>query len=743
MIPLYYEVRLDCPLLCHCFHISDILSFTVGDAIEFDIHDRPNLVETPTLSMTFNGESLFPPNSMPKGKYVYRLISYIPENEESVGLRKANIMADPAEITPDLPVSMRTKEIRDLQDDMSSESGHLSFEDITLASMPVKQELDIMSSSLQLDCLTNNLRVPRVGDVCRELIREAQDVIVLKNALWITGTIQNVQVKSNGTFSLQVLYCDKMEAEVVFPNSDFEVLQPTLKTPSILCNEDLLFACDCNPKYLGIGDFVECLYQNGQNSGKWWQGRIASAHLSESTVDVAYCDGDFECGIPLCTNYIRLLAKGSYDAQKWLVGAKYYPKSNNGVLLDEVQVVDIISISEKVLPGQLSPDEDWSSDLYCKIQTSDGDDILPYESVVVQLFSRLKAKCHNAGILKMWPAKEKVISEISELRLSTVEKEKGVEASSIMPAVANSCLRAFNSSECDEGFAALMHVDSTWNFAPNKKLKAFLLSFMVNGPEHEGHQIRSELRTELAFKYMKRVHLRDEDSHPTFDQMKQILELPLRDNEDGILSTLTESKTRQLSQTLHFCSQSLNALANIISLALQDILSGKVKLTSDADRMPIIGHLISANVRDCLKMAVKCAVQTWLHHGCWLLGIPGKGQRLHRTANEQMCENETHSLVKAYGTIVSHLACLFCVEEEIAFGDERCCFILCDVLDCELEKTARAIGKKRITSAAFNEFKRNLKLRFVLSLGTDFSRDLQLQLSRLLDFECEVSLILR
>jgi hypothetical protein len=87
------------------------------------------------------------------------------------------------------------------------------------------------------------------------------------------------------------------------------------------------------------------------------------------------------------------------------------------------------------------------------------------------------------------------------------------------------------------------------------------------------------------------------------------------------------------------------------------------------------------------------------------------------------------------------------VEEAIPLGNEQCCFIMYDVLNCELERTdafklTSAIGKTRITSTEFNAFKRNLKLRFVLSLSTGFSRDLQLQLSRLLDLECEVSLVL-
>jgi hypothetical protein len=118
---------------------------------------------------------------------------------------------------------------------------------------------------------------------------------------------------------------------------------------------------------------------------------------------------------------------------------------------------------------------------------------------------------------------------------------------------------------------------------------------------------------------MKRIHLRscdNEDSQPTFDEIKRILEAPMKRHEVDIPGILTESKIRRLFQTLHFCSQSLSALATVISFGLQDVLSGKVKLTSDAgDRIPILGHLIRANVRDCLKTAVKCAVQTWLHHG--------------------------------------------------------------------------------------------------------------------------------
>lgn len=318
---------------------------------------------------------------------------------------------------------------------------------------------------------------------------------------------------------------------------------------------------------------------------------------------------------------------------------------------------------------------------------------------------------------------------------SPMSEERGVTPSVIMPAVANACLRTFNSSECDEGFGALMHLDSTWRFTTNMKLHNFLLSFMICSPQHEGHQMSSQLRTELAFKYMKRVQCRscdNEDMHPTFVELKQILNLP----------------TRNDAQSLHFFSQSISCLAEIISFGLQDILNGNIKASTEMfnNRIPFIRHFIGCNIRDGLKTATTIAVVTLLRHGYLLFGIHGENQTIHKSIEEQICANEMYSLVSAYGTIVSNLAFIFCVEE-----GARCCFVIRNALECELDKTdflklrgVGAAGKKRITKDAINALKRQIKLRFIFSLSTftEFSRDLQRQLSRHFDLEREVSIVL-
>ena len=348
---------------------------------------------------------------------------------------------------------------------------------------------------------------------------------------------------------------------------------------------------------------------------------------------------------------------------------------------------------------------------------------------------------------------QSVVAENSAgtLEGSQMREERGVTPSVIMPAVTNSCLRAFNSSECDEGFGALMHLDSTWRFTTNMKLHNFILSFMVCSPQHEGHQMSSQFRTELAFKYMKRVQCRScdkEDMHPTFAELKEILNLPTRNDED-----VSIGNSRKLAQSLHFFSQSISSLADIISFGLQDIFSGKVKASTEMfNRIPFIRHFIGCNIREGLKTATANAVATLLRHGYLLFGIHGENQTIQKSVEEQICANEMHSLVSAYGTIVSNLAFIFCVEEGLLNdGHARCCFVIRDVLDCELDKTAfsklhrvGAAGKKRITKDAINALKRKIKLRFIFSLSTftEFSRDLQRQLSRHLDLEREVSIVL-
>lgn len=276
--------------------------------------------------------------------------------------------------------------------------------------------LDSRSSSPKAGLLFRELKA---GLWFRELIHEAEDLLVV-NPLWITGSIQRVQHLSNGKYSLQLLYCDKEEATIEVPNPDFEILHPSKNNPSIFCNEGALFACDCDPKYLGIGDFVECLYQNGKNGGKWWQGRVAFVDGRANIVNIAYCDGDFECGVPLSRGKIRLLAKGSYEANKWLVGAKVNVKSNDG-LSGEAQVVEVISTSKALDQSKFLPDEDWSLHLKCKLRSSKDFLYLSYESVVMGLFSRLSRNA--AAGLKQWPAKESAKRKNYVVTTSTTRRQ--------------------------------------------------------------------------------------------------------------------------------------------------------------------------------------------------------------------------------------------------------------------------------------------------------------------------------
>jgi len=334
-------------------------------------------------------------------------------------------------------------------------------------------------------------------------------------------------------------------------------------------------------------------------------------------------------------------------------------------------------------------------------------------------------------------------------------RKRGPIISEMPPALANSCWRALNSDEPHAGFGILMHLESSWNSVPNDKLTQLLSEFLVDGPKSEGTRIRESHRTELAFMYMDKAMatLKLDDCKckhrigpSTESKLEQLLALPMNETNDAFYGKMSQSQTYRLAQGLQFSSKSLGFAAKSITMELSDIVSGTAQPTQKLlNEMPFASLFLKTDIRNSLKMVVKCAMKSLLRHGHWLTGYPGEGRRLCKTSHEQKCASECQSCIKAFGILISHVAWLYCAKEEIPFADQSCCFVIQDVVESELSSidfVKLSTTGKKFSLKARNKYTRDMRLRFLFALDTAFSREMQMQLSQLFNLSAEASILL-
>jgi len=332
-------------------------------------------------------------------------------------------------------------------------------------------------------------------------------------------------------------------------------------------------------------------------------------------------------------------------------------------------------------------------------------------------------------------------------------RKTGPFVSAMHPTLANSCWRSLNSSEAHNGFAILMHLESAWNSLCSQKLSDFFSEFLIHGPKSEGTRIREPHRTELAFIYMEKVMVKLKlDQHQikhhigpsTAAKLEQILELPMSETVDAAYGKMSESETSRMAQALQFSSKSLGFVAKSITMELKDIVNGSVQPTEKlVNSMPFVSLFLKTEIRDCLKMVVRSAMKSLLRHGHWLTGCPGEGRRLCKTSHEQKCATETQSCIKAFGTIVSHAAWLHCAKEEIPFADASCCCIIQAAVESEVATIDFAkMSEEKFSVKDKDKYESDMKLRFIFSLNSTMSKELQMRLSELFDVSTEVRLVL-
>ena len=316
--------------------------------------------------------------------------------------------------------------------------------------------------------------------------------------------------------------------------------------------------------------------------------------------------------------------------------------------------------------------------------------------------------------------------------------------STMKPVLSNACWRTLNSAEVQNGFGILTHLESSWNAFPTAQIVDLFAEFLSQGAEYEGKSINVPHRTEMVFTYINLL------TNSFYDEKRRVgatissnledfLSLPARatNHDDERASVL-----HQTAQYLQFCSKTLRFVAQSLSGELKDTIRdiGQPTSPSMCYGKPFLSQFLMIDLNNSLKMAVRSTIGVLMRYGHWT------NERAVKTADEQLCAKESQSCVNALGTIVCHIAFLFCLKEEISFANNRCCRIIEDAACYAINNFGLSSKRTNRRKTTWNDekgkFKKDLMLRFILSLDTSYSRALQLELSQLFDVSDDIALVL-
>ena len=329
--------------------------------------------------------------------------------------------------------------------------------------------------------------------------------------------------------------------------------------------------------------------------------------------------------------------------------------------------------------------------------------------------------------------------------------ENGPVISDMQPSIANSCWRNLNSTEPQNGFSTLAHTLSSWKYMPNENLKASFSDFLTSGPMNENTKMHEPHRTELVFAYLEKVlgTISSDDCCNTRivgpRNLEELLSLTVSEASESYVLTATDADMHRLARALQFCSKSLGYAAKAITIEMQRIVRGETEATRKIlSSMPFSSCFLQGNVRENLKLAVRNAAQLLVRHGHWLKAFPGEDSKKDNNRFVQNCAIEVQNCLGALGILVSHATWLYCAREEVSFPDRDCCFLIKDVVETELAKIdhSKISSKKKIGMKMKTKYATDLKLCFLFALDNNFSKDLQLELSKLFGLSKEVMLVL-
>jgi len=612
---------------------------------------------------------------------------------------------------------------------------------------------------------------------------------------WYFGTAIRIGMSKAAPYQITLKYDDGTIEEETYPSKTVQKIITAENNNDIesqQSDECLVYtigdgkrkrvvAYDPNPSKLFVGDLVQCHYQNGTFNNAWYQGRVAVVHEGGKSFDVCYFDGDYECNIPLSKGNVHLIQRGSSPTGcSWLLGAQIEERAVIGSNRRKKQRVcngEIINLISSFDHDQ----NNQSAAITCVVKFSRRQEEMPYLEVVTRLFSSLKSLAVTKGSIKKWPGNKvmeatkltepnvriyepipRVFTQINDDQLEDTTLQDSIDslqslgetrnkkrAKEMYAPLANSMWRALNSAEPHIGFGMLLQMTAVLNIVPNSQLTRNLFDFVVLGPKSEGTHFREANRTELVSSYLNTMldklyqpdcALAPKIAPMKWNEVEQIISLPISQTEDNPCSS-------QLRLALQMSSSSLSFLSKLFYKELQyNNMESNVVVSRRYVSQPLCSTVLDNKVRDSLKIAVRLASQSWIRHGHWLYGYINEDRRACKSSDEQQCTAEVKRCFNSLGEIVCFLSWLYCVEENIPFGDNDCCFVIVDAMSSELEKAYyNNQGKqsaRKTSKAKIEKYVRRIKLRFVLSLDTKFSRPLQLQLGNMMKLSSDLSIVI-
>lgn len=291
------------------------------------------------------------------------------------------------------------------------------------------------------------------------------------------------------------------------------------------------------------------------------------------------------------------------------------------------------------------------------------------------------------------------------------------------------------------------------NMIPNKSLADRLFQFVLHGPMLDDAKFNEPQKTHLVFNYIQRLSSKKkiegfEVMHPIapkdFSQFEMLMRSPLDGVEKTLPSTKTASKTHRSSLSFYHARKAIEYTESALSDELSDLISESSNFDPKTLKsLPFVSTLLKEDSRKLLQTMTEIIIKTWLKHGHWIVGFVGEGKRSCSSSDESRCSMEVYETMKDLGRILCHVAWLFCATESLPFPDYQCCYIIRDIVLRELQDFEyNEFCDGKATKTVKNQFSRDMKFRFILSLESSFATNLLVRMGELLDLEEEVSMIL-
>lgn len=228
----------------------------------------------------------------------------------------------------------------------------------------------------------------------------------------------------------------------------------------------------------------------------------------------------------------------------------------------------------------------------------------------------------------------------------------------------------------------------------------------------------------------------------SWDDVERCLEQPVKgtDSMKSFSSIKASKAIHRLGAALQHAASGLSCIEEILKSELRP---AKEEGTPPSPRnlytnKPTVRIILGVGIREALKRAVRCAVRCWVRHGHLLIG-DGDDIEPADSADADWCSMEAKRCLDCLGSIVSHLAWVFCAEEAIDMSSNDCSFAVEGALTIELTRAFQAendyglLHRPENPSNAWEKFSKRAKIWFILSLDKSFATPLQKNLAKKLN----------